>query len=82
MIDLENKMRKNKQEKCARILPFKKKMDLSGDQNVTEVTRSLFTETWKSYLDQTSMAALKLDHSIQPEMEEETNSKKAKLTIV
>ena len=75
-------MKTNERENKARILPFRKKDQDVSEQNVSEVTRNLFSDAWKSYLDQSSMAAIKLDQSIQTKKEEEAETKKAKLTIV
>lgn len=74
-------MKTIEREKKARILPFKKNEPFEADQNVSEVTRDLFSETWRSYLDQISMAAVKLD----PEMElqeEKSKPKRVKLKVL
>jgi hypothetical protein len=57
-------MKKSKQGNKARILPLKKQREFEVDHDeVTAVTRSLFTETWNSYVDQVYTAAVKLEHS-------------------
>ena len=50
-----------KQEKKARILTLNKHFNDENEQTISEVTRSLFTDAWRSYLDQTSMGAVKLE---------------------
>ena len=75
-------MKKSKREKKARILPIKSKSKTEKIQNVSEVTRSLFSDAWRSYLDQVSMAAVKLDQDVRRESELNTKKKQIKLTIV
>lgn len=74
-------MNESKREKNARILPFKNKA-IEDEMNVSEVTRNLFTDAWQTYLDQTSMAAVKLGRSIKSNPKKELGAKKAKLSIV
>lgn len=70
----------NKQGKKARILPFKKTSTFENVQNVSEVTRNLFSDTWHSYLDQVSMVAVKFDHGLQKK--KKAKSKKySKMTL-
>lgn len=69
------------QENKARILPFNKKIDTESDQTISEVTRNLFSDAWRSYLDQTSMAAIKIDEAANP-TEEKVIVEKPKLTII
>jgi DNA-binding transcriptional regulator GbsR (MarR family) len=73
-------MSESKREKKARILPFNTK-EFDSDQDVSEVTRTLFTDAWAAYLDQTSMAALKLDEASIP-IEEEVIEDRPKLTLI
>lgn len=59
-------MKTSKQGNNARILPLKKQREIEADhEEVTAMTRSLFSETWNSYVDQasTATAAFQLEHN-------------------
>ncbi|MBO6794466.1 MAG: hypothetical protein JJ895_11185 [Balneolaceae bacterium] len=57
-------MKQLKQGNKARILSLKKQREIETDhEEVTAVTRSLFSETWHSYVDQASTAAIKYDQN-------------------
>ena len=49
-----------KEEKKARILTLNNHLVSDNEQTISEVTRNLFSDAWRSYLDQTSMAAIKV----------------------
>ncbi len=75
-------MKKSKREKAARILSLKKKKIAGNKEKMSEITRSLFTETWRTYMDQVSMAAMKLDHDLHSQSKDKAESKPVKLSIV
>ena len=49
-----------KEEKKARILTLNNHLVSDNEKSISEVTRNLFSDAWRSYLDQTSMAAIKV----------------------
>lgn len=75
-------MKKSKQETNARIIPFKKSHATHEADDVSEVTRSLFSDTWRTYLDQVSMAAIKLDPSPESTEHKQPEITTTKLTLV
>ena len=54
-------MDKVKAPKNARILPFKTETLGSEDFEVSEVTRDIFSRVWNSYIDEPTMACVKLE---------------------
>jgi len=75
-------MKNKKQENRTNILPFKKSHSFESDKDASEVARDLFSETWRAYLDQVSMAAIKLDSEPIVNDEEEIDAQTVKLKIV
>ncbi len=57
-------MKQIKQGNKARILSLKKQREKETDhEEITALTRSLFSETWHSFVDQASTAAIKYDQN-------------------
>lgn len=53
-------MKKSKPETNAKLLHLKSNTKASSAANVSEVTRLLFSETWKNYLDDVTMVSMKV----------------------
>ncbi|MEQ9309601.1 MAG: hypothetical protein RLN90_09110 [Balneolaceae bacterium] len=51
-------MKKSKIERKARILYLKSRAKTSDVVRSSEVTRALFSETWRSYLDEVNMVSI------------------------
>lgn len=56
-------MKKSKPEINARIHQLTNSPDTESELSTSEVTRSLFSDTWHNYLDQVQMAAVKINRS-------------------
>jgi len=68
-------MKKSKPESKARIHTLTTRNATKEVADASEMTRRLFTDTWRSYLDQVQMAAVKLNRTakgaMKPEKEQE-----------
>lgn len=53
-------MKKSKIERKARILYLKSKVKTTDKARSSEVARNLFSETWRSYLDEVHMVSIKM----------------------
>lgn len=72
--------------KAARILRFKSRNQKDGDVSVSEVTRSIFADTWRAYVDEPTLAVIKFETKIysglKTSLKKTMKSKKKKLTLV
>lgn len=75
-------MNTHKEEKKARILTLNNHSANDNKQTISEVTRNLFSDAWKSYLDQTSMAAVKVERVPLSNTEENLTVMKSNLKVV
>ena len=60
-----------KKEQKARILPFNKNKMGSEEYQVSDVTRSIFSQAWGSYVDEPGTAAVKLSSTYVSELQEQ-----------
>ena len=71
-----------KEEKKARILTLKNHLVSDNEKSISEVTRNLFSDAWRSYLDQTSMAAIKVKRVTLSNTEENVTVVNSNLKVV
>lgn len=71
-----------KEEKKARILTLNNHLVSDNEQTISEVTRNLFSDAWRSYLDQTSMAAIKVKRVTLSNTDENVSVVKSNLKVV
>ena len=71
-----------KEEKKARILTLNTRLVSDNEQTISEVTRNLFSDAWRSYLDQTSMAAIKVKRVTLSNTEENVTVVNSNLEVV
>ena len=71
-----------KEEKKARILTLNNHLVSDNEKTISEVTRNLFSDAWRSYLDQTSMAAIKVKRVTLSNTEENVTVVKSNLKVV
>lgn len=71
-----------KEEKKARILTLNNHLVSDNEQTISEVTRNLFSDAWRSYLDQTSMAAIKVKRVTLSNKDENVSVVKSNLKVV
>ena len=71
-----------KEEKKARILTLNTRLVSDNEQTISEVTRNLFSDAWRSYLDQTSMAAVKVKRMTLSNTEENVTVVNSNLKVV
>lgn len=64
-------MKKSKPESKARIHTLRTSKATDEVTDASEMTRRLFTDTWRSYLDQVQMAAVKLNRTAKDAMKVE-----------
>lgn len=83
-------MKKSKKGIKTKILPLEAKRRVrSKTKNISEVTRSLFAETWRNYLDEVSMVSIKVKEkgtkgakSLKKEVKLKKSKKLKKLSLV
>ena len=71
-----------KEEKKARILTLNNHLVSDNEKSISEVTRNLFSDAWRSYLDQTSMAAIKVKRVTLSNTEENVTVVNSNLEVV
>ena len=71
-----------KEEKKARILTLNNHLVSDNEKSISEVTRNLFSDAWRSYLDQTSMAAIKVKRVTLSNTEESVTVVNSNLKVV
>jgi hypothetical protein len=71
-----------KEEKKARILTLNNQLVSDNEKSISEVTRNLFSDAWRSYLDQTSMAAIKVKRVTLSNTEENVTVVNSNLEVV
>ena len=71
-----------KEEKKARILTLNNHLVSDNEKSISEVTRNLFCDAWRSYLDQTSMAAIKVKRVTLSNTEENVTVVNSNLKVV
>jgi hypothetical protein len=71
-----------KEEKKARILTLNNHLVSDNEKSISEVTRNLFSDAWRSYLDQTSMAAIKVKRVTLSNTEENVTVVNSNLKVV
>ena len=75
-------MNTHKEEKKARILTLNNHLVSDNEKSISEVTRNLFSDAWRSYLDQTSMAAIKVKRVTLSNTEENVTVVNSNLKVV
>ena len=75
-------MNTHKEEKKARILTLNNHSVNDNKQTISEVTRNLFSDAWRSYLDQTSMEAVKVKKVTLSNTEKSVTVVKSNLKVV
>jgi hypothetical protein len=71
-----------KEEKKARILTLNNQLVSDNEKSISEVTRNLFSDAWRSHLDQTSMAAIKVKRVTLSNTEENVTVVNSNLEVV
>ncbi len=71
-----------KEEKKARILTLNNHLVSDNEKSISEVTRNLFSDAWRSYLDQTSMVAIKVKRVTLSNTEENVTVVNSNLKVV
>ena len=73
-------MKKSKTESKAKILQLAQKKSVEEIKHSSEVARSLFSETWRSYLDEVNMVSVKMKKSTEDKID--SSKRPVRLSII